>query len=176
MSGPYLLVLDAGSGSGRAVIFDTMGNSVSAKRNLSKFSTALLNIVILAGLALGAGFSDPPTLGNHYRFDEWRFTCAHRCFGLGWGIGGLTFGLGEEKLGLALGFMVIIGLAASAGTLVAMIVLSPEKLAQPQGLMTVVALKHVLAGIGLCSGAGKLREPDHDSPGGSPQQSLVLAS
>lgn len=84
-------------------------------------------------------------------------------FGLGWGLGAVTFGLGVDKLGIALGFTVIIGLAASVGTLIPMIVLSPEKLAQLQGLITVVALVLVLVGIALCSWAGKLREPEGDS-------------
>ena len=95
-------------------------------------------------------------------------------FGLGWGFGAVTFGLGVDKLGLALGFTVIIGLAASAGTLIPMIVLSPEKLAQPQGLITIIALILVLVGIALCSWAGKLRGPDGPTLAGAPPQSLAL--
>jgi len=84
-------------------------------------------------------------------------------FGVGWGIGSLTFGLGVARLGMALGFTIIIGLAATAGALIPMLVLTPEKLAQPQGIMTLVSLALVLVGLGLGSWGGKLREPEPKS-------------
>jgi L-rhamnose-H+ transport protein len=86
-------------------------------------------------------------------------------FGIGWAFGALTFGLGVDMLGLALGFTVIIGLAASAGTLIPLIVLRPEKLVEREGLLTVLGLTLVIAGISLCSWAGKLRweGPDANS-------------
>lgn len=93
-------------------------------------------------------------------------------FGVGWGLGAVTFGLGVDKLGIALGFTVIIGLASSAGTLIPMMVLSPEKLVQVQGLLTIVAVLLVLAGIALCSWAGKLRNPDQAPSAESPRQSF----
>lgn len=79
-------------------------------------------------------------------------------FGLGWGLGALTFGLGVDMLGLGLGFTIILGLSASAGALIPLVLLSPEKLRQPQGLLTVAALLLVLGGVALCSWAGKLRD------------------
>jgi L-rhamnose-H+ transport protein len=78
-------------------------------------------------------------------------------FGIGWAFGALTFGLGVDILGLALGFTLIIGLAASAGTLIPLIVLRPEKLFERQGLLTGLGVVLVVAGAGLCSWAGKLR-------------------
>lgn len=84
-------------------------------------------------------------------------------FGVGWGLGAVTFGLGVDKLGMALGFTVIIGLAASAGTLIPLVVLTPEQLFQRSGLLTIAALALVLVGISLCSWAGKLRSPGQDS-------------
>jgi L-rhamnose-H+ transport protein len=93
-------------------------------------------------------------------------------FGLGWGLGAVTFGLGVDKLGMALGFTVIIGLAATAGTLIPLIVSSPEKLSQPQGLLTIAALALVVVGLSFCSWAGKLRSPEQDSA--SPRQSYAL--
>jgi len=95
-------------------------------------------------------------------------------FGVGWGLGALTFGLGVDKLGLALGFTVIVGLAASAGTLIPLIVLSPGKLAQCQGLLTIAALLLVLIGIALCSWAGKLRNPDQPASAEGQQESFSL--
>jgi len=39
------------------------------------------------------------------------------CFGLLWGIGGLTFGLTMRYLGMSLGMAVVLGLCAAFGTL-----------------------------------------------------------
>jgi L-rhamnose-H+ transport protein len=79
-------------------------------------------------------------------------------FGLGWGLGALTFGLGVNMLGIGLGFTIILGLSASAGSLIPLVVLSREKLFRSQGLLTVAALVLVTGGIALCSWAGKLRD------------------
>ena len=95
-------------------------------------------------------------------------------FGVGWGIGSLTFGLGVARLGMALGFTIIIGLAATAGALIPMVVLAPEKLAQPQGLMTLVSLALVLIGLALGSWGGKLREPERKSTGDASRSSFAV--
>ena len=79
-------------------------------------------------------------------------------FGLGWGLGALTFGLGVDMLGMGLGFTIILGLSASAGSLIPLVVFSSEKLLRLQGLLTVAALALVTGGIALCSWAGKLRD------------------
>jgi len=79
-------------------------------------------------------------------------------FGLGWGLGALTFGLGVDMLGMGLGFTIILGLSASAGSLIPLVVFSAEKLLRLQGLLTVAALALVTGGIALCSWAGKLRD------------------
>src|SRR5579872_6706646 len=71
--------------------------------------------------------------------------------GLGWGVGAVTFGLVVDKLGMGLGFTIILGLAASAGTLIPLAVLFPEKLLRPQGLLTMTALLLVLGGLACCS-------------------------
>jgi L-rhamnose-H+ transport protein len=95
-------------------------------------------------------------------------------FGVGWGLGALTFGLGVDKLGIALGYTIIIGLAASAGSLIPLIVLSPEKMVQAQGRLMAAALLLVLCGIALCSWAGKLRRPEDVASIGDPRHSFSL--
>ena len=95
-------------------------------------------------------------------------------FGIGWGIGAITFGLGVSRLGMALGFTIIIGLAATAGALIPMVVMAPEKVGQPQGLLTLASLTLVLIGLGLGSWAGKLREPERNSTGNVPQSSFAV--
>ena len=84
-------------------------------------------------------------------------------FGFGWGLGCLTFGLGIDYLGLSLGFALILGLTAAIGTLIPMLVLSPEKLMSAKGAVLLVGVVTMLAGISLCSWAGKLKETALDA-------------
>jgi L-rhamnose-H+ transport protein len=95
-------------------------------------------------------------------------------FGLGWGIGAVTFGLGVSRLGMALGFTIIIGLAATAGAFIPMVVMAPEKLGQPQGLLTLASLVLVLIGLTFGSWGGKLREPEQKSTGKDPRSSFAV--
>ena len=78
--------------------------------------------------------------------------------GFGWGLGALAFGLGVDYLGMALGFAVILGLTAAIGTLVPLWVLSPETLRSWNGVLILVGVLIILAGISVCSWAGKLKE------------------
>jgi len=94
-------------------------------------------------------------------------------FGLGWGIGATTFGLGVKRLGMALGYTIIIGLAATAGALIPMVVMAPEKLGQPQGLLMLASFALVLIGLALGAWGGKLREPGQNSTGNVPQSSFA---
>ena len=48
------------------------------------------------------------------------------CFGAGWGIAQVLFGLSIARLGLALGYAIIVGLGALLGTLVPLLVKNRE--------------------------------------------------
>lgn len=78
--------------------------------------------------------------------------------GLLWGLGALTFGLGVDALGLSIGFAVILGVAATTGTLVPLLLLN-ESL-PPTGVLvlTLISLAVMLAGVAVCSLAGRWRE------------------
>jgi L-rhamnose-H+ transport protein len=75
-------------------------------------------------------------------------------FGLGWGLGAVLFGLGMERLGLALGYPIIMGLIASLGALLPLALFFPQTLVSPKGALIVCGTAAVLAGIVLCSRAG----------------------
>jgi L-rhamnose-H+ transport protein len=79
-------------------------------------------------------------------------------FGLGWGLGALLMGLGVDHVGLAVGFAIVLGLAASMGTLIPLLMLTPEKLYGPGGTFIILGMVIMLAGIFLCSWAGKVKE------------------
>jgi L-rhamnose-H+ transport protein len=81
-------------------------------------------------------------------------------WGLGWGLGALMFGLGVDYLGLALGFAVILGLTSAIGTLVPLLVLSPETLTASGGVWLLLGTGIVILGIAVCSWAGSLKERD----------------
>ena len=79
-------------------------------------------------------------------------------FGIGWGFGALTFGLGVEALGLALGFAVILGVAATAGTLIPLLIHPPQGFSFAQGALTAVSLTVMVAGVAICSLSGRWKE------------------
>jgi L-rhamnose-H+ transport protein len=79
-------------------------------------------------------------------------------FGLGWGIGAVTFGLGVDAIGLSLGFAIILGIATTSGTLVPLLVFRESVPSQSAFLLTLAGLAVMLAGVGVCSFAGKWKE------------------
>lgn len=79
-------------------------------------------------------------------------------FGFGWGVGSVFFGLGIAAVGMGLGFAVILGLTASIGSLLPLLVLDPQRLFTRQGYALIAGLALVIAGILLCAVAGSRRE------------------
>lgn len=79
-------------------------------------------------------------------------------FGVIWGVGALTFGLGVEALGMAVGFAIILGVATTVGTLIPLITQPPPNFSLQQFLLTLLCLAVMLAGVVTCSFAGKWRE------------------
>jgi L-rhamnose-H+ transport protein len=79
-------------------------------------------------------------------------------FGLCWGIGSALAGLGMNLLGIGLGMAIILGLSASLGSLVPLLILSPQQLHTSQGRTYLVGTAIMLAGIAVCARAGMLRD------------------
>lgn len=82
-------------------------------------------------------------------------------FGLGWGVGSVLFGLGVNRLGLAVGYGIILGLIAPIGTFLPLLVLHRERLWTRQGETLIAGTIVVIVGIVLLAVAGKRRE--HES-------------
>jgi L-rhamnose-H+ transport protein len=80
-------------------------------------------------------------------------------FGLGWGVGAVLFGLGMERLGMALGYPIIMGLIASLGALIPLLLFFPQSLFTGKGLFLLAGTSLVIFGIALCSIAGSRRTP-----------------
>jgi L-rhamnose-H+ transport protein len=105
-------------------------------------------------------------------------------FGLCWGIGATLTGLGVRMLGIGLGLAIILGLSASVGSLIPLLVLTPEKIHTYQGHIYLAGTAVMLVGIALGARAGYLRErettaamPEEDSSGrGSFVAGLVVVT
>lgn len=86
-------------------------------------------------------------------------------FGFLWGISGLLFGIGIERLGLALGYGIIIGISSALGAIGPLIAKHPEQLLTPTGIQTVVGVLVVVAGVVGCTVAGRIREGAREGSG-----------
>ena len=79
-------------------------------------------------------------------------------FGLAWGVGSTLFGIGISRVGLALGFAVILGITASFGSLLPLAVLHPEQLLKTRGLALIAGTTVMVLGLVLLALAGRRRE------------------
>lgn len=103
-----------------------------------------------------------PHLAAVYRTTSASTLCAIAGFGLCWGIGVTLIGLGLNMLGIGLGFAVILGISASVGSLIPLLVLEPGKLATHQGHVYLLGTLIMLLGVGLGARAGILRDRSPD--------------
>ncbi|MGB6385898.1 MAG: L-rhamnose/proton symporter RhaT [Terriglobales bacterium] len=94
-------------------------------------------------------------------------------FGLGWGIGAVLFGLGMARLGMALGYPIIMGLIASLGALIPLLVLFPQTLFTTKGLVLLAGTAIVIVGIVVCSVAGSRRTPSTTESNAVPSTALT---
>src|SRR5579859_704853 len=84
-------------------------------------------------------------------------------FGFGWGVGSTLFGLGISRVGMALTFAIVLGITASLGSLLPLIVLHPNQLFTRQGYSLLAGLMIVILGIVMCSIAGHRRERERST-------------
>jgi L-rhamnose-H+ transport protein len=88
-------------------------------------------------------------------------------FGAGWGVGAILFGVGMDKLGMALGYPIIMGLVASLGALIPLTIFFPKALFTARGLVLLVGTAIVVCGIVLCSLAGARKKSRPESASGA---------
>ena len=99
-------------------------------------------------------------------------------FGLAWGAGAVMFGLAMDRLGLALGYPLIMGLNASVGTFVPLLWFEGPRMFSGRTLLISAGTVVAIAGIGVCSVAGARRYSSDSSNGTSPARfgsGLVMA-
>jgi len=94
-------------------------------------------------------------------------------FGVAWGVGSTLFGLGITRVGMALGFAIILGITASFGSLFPLAVLHPEELHSKRGEYLVMGTAIMFVGLVFLALAGKTRERDAGA-GGTPRSGFAL--
>jgi len=114
-------------------------------------------LVALLILPIVAAFISVPGLVGIYTRVETSVIFITLFTGFLYGIGSVTFGLGLHLAGLSLGYSVIIGLVSVTGSLVPMLLLSPESILTTGGLILLLAMAVSVVGVILCGNAGSLR-------------------
>lgn len=79
-------------------------------------------------------------------------------FGLGWGIGMTLSGIGYTLLGMGLGVSIVLGLTASVGSLLPLLLLYPGRLASDSSRLLYVGVAVMVAGLVVSAKAGNLRQ------------------
>ncbi len=79
-------------------------------------------------------------------------------FGLLWGLGAITFGIGISTVGLSLGFTIIMGLIAGVGSIVPFVMLHSERVNTPAGYVIILGILTCIAGVAVSGYAGVLKE------------------
>ena len=116
---------------------------------------ALFGLVIVPWIF---AITTTPNWSGVCRQASWPTLMKVMIFGFGWGVGTTLFGLGIRRLGMALGFAIILGITAIVGSLLPLLILHPEQLWSRQGYALTAGLLLVISGVLLCSLAGRLRE------------------
>lgn len=114
---------------------------------------------------LAAGFV--PSLGEVYRGVPSRTLFYPIFFGFLWGIAQTTFGLGLKALGIAFAFAIVAGLGALFGSLAPILLLNPQDLFRPRGILLLVSIPILIAGLTLYAQAGRRRDQEQAAPGAS---------
>jgi len=81
-------------------------------------------------------------------------------FGTLWGVGSTLFGLAISRVGMALGFALILGITSSFGSLIPMAILHSEQLLARRGLALIAGSAIMVLGLAFLALAGRTREKD----------------
>ncbi len=88
-------------------------------------------------------------------------------FGLLWGVGATLFGLAISRVGMALGFALILGITSSFGSLIPMAILHSDQLLAKRGLALIAGSAVMVLGLVFLALAGRAREHDLGTANGA---------
>jgi L-rhamnose-H+ transport protein len=150
----FLLVLLAGLLQGTFILPMTLVRQWSWEHTWATFS--LLGMLVFNWIITLLFI---PNIFTVYGLSHSRDLVVLGLFGMGWGVGAVLFGLGMDRLGMALGYPIIMGLIASLGALIPLLVFFPQTLLTPKGLFLLAGTALVIFGIVLSSIGGSRRAP-----------------
>src|ERR1700751_3564805 len=116
---------------------------------------AVLGLVVIPW---AIAFVTVPQLGSVYTGAPSSALVKVLLFGILWGVGATLFGLGISRVGLALGFALILGITACFGSLLPMAILHPDQLTTKRGIALITGTLVMALGLILLSLAGQTRE------------------
>ncbi len=99
-----------------------------------------------------------PHLGSVFQQASGEALAKIALFGFAWGIGAVLFGQGIARVGLALGFPMILAISSSFGSLLPMAILHRDQLATRHGAGLIAGTLVMVVGIVLLALGGKRRE------------------
>jgi L-rhamnose-H+ transport protein len=142
------LVLVAGILQGSFILPMTLTRRWQWEHNWALFS---LFGMIVFNWALAA--CTVPDLIGVYRATQGHDLGMLLLFGLLWGTGAVLFGLGMDRLGMAVGYPIIMGLILSLGAIIPLLLQSPAELISKGGLLLLAGTAVTIGGVVLCSQA-----------------------
>jgi L-rhamnose-H+ transport protein len=119
------------------------------------FVFSMLGMLVLN---VGIGFATIPVLLSIYAATPQNTLLLLSALGFGWGAGAILFGLGMDRLGMSLGYPIIMGLIAVLGGLIPFILFHPGELNSKRGLIYFAGTVLAIAGILVCSRAAAERD------------------
>jgi L-rhamnose-H+ transport protein len=99
-----------------------------------------------------------PQVQKVYAVSDWTPILVVAACGAGWGISQVFFGLAVESIGIALAFSVILGIAASVGSLFSLLKDHSDKIFSAGGMGVLGGVALVILGVSICAVAGRKRE------------------
>lgn len=117
------------------------------------FAWSLIGLVVFPRLMITFTIPDSTEL---YRQSAGAIVLLVFLSGVAWGASQVLFGLGINRVGMALGFAIVVGLAALVGSLIPIVMLRRNDSSQLSWQLA-AGILIVLSGVSLCSYAGSLR-------------------
>ena len=134
------------------------------------FVFSLLGMFVLNA---AIGFATIPVLLSIYAATPHSTLLLLSALGLGWGTGAILFGLGMDRLGMSLGYPIIMGLIAVLGGLIPFVLFHPNDLLSRRGCIYLLGTFLAIAGIIVCSKAAARRDRERAATATSAPTNLL---
>jgi len=120
----------------------------------------IFSLVALIVMPLIMAFATIPDLPAVWAETQPGVLLAVAGFAVLWGLASIAYGLGVKLAGIAIANSVVLGLNSAIGSILPIILYSPDKFLTRQGIGVTVAVMVMIVGIIMCARAGFLRDKD----------------